>query len=437
MRELLLYASLPFIFLLGLKKPFWCLVIYLAANILRPEMFFWGGYTGAIIFRVSIGGALLGYLMSGEKVLAPLGRRELWLLIWFWLAVVASITYSEFPLSHKTWYYAEEILKLVIVGWLILGLVKDSYHLRKLMNVLLIVSSLLALWGWDQSFRGNVRLEGLGGQAFGDSNGVAAFGVLFFPLALHKLLTSTERWDRMFGLASTVLIGMLVVFTQSRGGFLGLLAGTGYLFCLTPRKKQMFIGMALLVTLASPFIANSYLVRISTISLDQEKRDLSAGSRPVLWQAGIHIFLDNPIFGVGLLNYKWAKMPYKETLRGKVDDDLLNYTFQEYKVGHSTWFCQLLAEGGLFLTIPYLWLVFGFFFSARRLRRMKIEFDKDLKLLYLLFGLEAGIFGYCVSISFIDALMVIFFPIHLILGMQIIRLLQQGTQPKLASAHKI
>jgi O-antigen ligase len=434
MRAMLFYAFLPFVAYLGIKRPFWGLAIYLAANIIRPEMIFWGGNTGSVIFKVSIGSTLLGFFLQGQRFFEPWKTRDLWLMLWIWLAVMASLHFATIPLAPRAWDYAEEFLKMSLLAWLLLGLVKQKGEILKMADFTLLITSLLALWGWEQSFRGNERLEGLGGRAFGDSNGVAAFAVLFFPIALHKLLTATERRDKIFGMAATVLIGMLVVFTQSRGGFLGLAMGTFYLFYLTPKKKQLVLGMLLMVALASPFIANSYLERLSTIQADEETQDLSAGSRPVLWRAGWYIFQENPLFGVGLLNYKWAKMNHKETFRGSVDERLLDYTFQEYKVGHSTWFCQLLAEGGLVLTIPYLWLLFGFFLAARRLRAGLKVADEDKKLLYLLFGIEAGIFGHCVSISFIDSLLVIFLPVHLLLGMQIVRLLRQSAQKQPAPA---
>ena len=433
MREMLFYACLPLIAYLGVTRPFWGLAIYLSANIIRPEMLFWGGATGAIIFKVSIGSTLLGYFLRGQGLFAPWRNREFWLIVWVWLAVLASLSFSTMPLAPQAQFYAQEFFKMCILAWLLLGLVKDEGQVLKMADLLLIMASVLAVWGCEQSFRGNERLEGLGGQAFGDSNHVAAFAVLFFPIALHKLLMAQDRKERLFGLVSTALIGLLIVFTQSRGGFLGLAAGVFYLFWLTPKKKQLFCGMALLIFLASPFIANSYLTRLSTINAEQEERDFSAGSRPVLWRAGLYAFQDNPIFGVGLLNYKWAKMPYKANLQGKVDDELLDYTFQEYKVGHSTWFCQLMAEGGLFLTIPYLWLLFGFFLASRRLRRGLPVAEDDKRMLYLLFGLEAGIIGHCVSISFIDSLMGIFLPVQLLMGMQIVRVLQHKARKEPAA----
>ena len=425
MRSLLLYTSLPFLAFFGLAQPFWGLAIYLSANILRPEMFFWGGYGGSIIFRVSIGAALLGYLFRCQRVLAPLEYREFWLLFWLWLAVVTSLVFASFPLAPLAWDYCEEFFKLLIVGFLILGLVTDENRVMRMTDILLTMTSLLALWGWDQAFRGNERLEGLGGRAFGDSNGVAAFGVLFFPIALHKMLTERDRRQQLFGFVSTGLIAVMMVFTGSRGGFLGLSSAILFLLFRTPKKKALIWCMVIITLIASPVISSRYLERLSTITADREERDFSAGSRPVLWLAGLLIFVDHPLFGVGLLNYPQAKGSYRQVLTGKMDEQLLAYSFQGFKVGHSTWFCQVLAEGGLFLCIPFLWLILGFFLEAHRLRHARPPTYQTQGLHNLLSGLEAGIFGYCVSISFIDGLLYIFLPVQLLLGMQILRIIKE------------
>lgn len=200
---------------------------------------------------------------------------------------------------------------------------------------------------------------------------------------------------------------------------------------ISPKKLKLaaFYGLALLVV--TPFISSRYIERVSTIEADQRERDYSSASRLVLWRAGWLVFLDNPILGVGLLNFAPAKVPYRYDLIGKYDEDLLNYSFQPYKVGHSTWFCQMLAEGGLLLTVPMLWLIGGFFWQARKMRRTRAPTLETAPLHNTLIGLEAGIFGYCVSISFIDALIGPFLIMQLLLGVQFIRIIAgTGNDPK-------
>ena len=429
MRALLFYLSLPLIAGIGLWRPFWGLAIYLSANIIRPEMLFWGGNTGALIFKVSIGSALLGFLFSNQDKTEPFAVRELWLVLWISLAGSASLILTDLSPAPKAWNYVGELYKLLIICWLLLGVIQKKQQALQLIDILLLMAMLLSLWGWDQSFRGNARLEGLGGESFGDSNGVAAFGVLFLPLAVHKLFTAKKNWQKIFGLDAAILIAGMIVFTNSRGGLVGLVAASLYLLLIS--RKRIWLGICYFLVLLAivPLLSDDYIARLSTIQSSNPEQEYSAGSRQVLWHAGWLMFKDNPIFGVGLLHFAPAKLPYRTQLTGKFDDDLLDYTFDPGKVGHSTWFGQVLPEGGLFFAIPYFWLIMGFFWRTRRLRWAARPASEEIRPLYdALIGLEAGLFGYCVSISFIDALFLPFLTIHIMLGVQLIRIIEKSNE---------
>lgn len=433
MRLFLLYAFIPVVVWTGLTRPFWGLLVYLSLNIIRPEMLFWGNDTGAILFRLSIGATLIGFFLKGNNVFTPLHYREIWLMFWVLLGVCASIFFApilseSWSYGEWAWDYAEEILKLCLVCWLILGLVSKKEHLFRFEDVLLGVFSLLAVWGFQQHFAGNERLEGLGGKAFGDSNAIAAIGVLFFPIALHKILTTNNFLQKVFGLVSTFLLGLLIVFSESRGGLLGLCVAIVFLWWLTPKRRQLIVGLMIIFFITVPFIGQQYINRMETITASKEMRDFSAGARNVLWKVGLLIFEDNPIFGIGVLNFNRVKFSYQSQLREQVDEKLLNYTFTPYRVGHSTWVCQLLAEGGLFLTIPYLWLIFRFFWGALRVRRTQPPNLESFELHNLLFGMMAGISGLCISFSFIDGFFIIILPIQLVVGMQIIRAIERESE---------
>jgi O-antigen ligase len=425
LRALLFKLFLPVAAIIGFVNPFYGLCIYVGFNIIRPEMLFWGSsHTANIIFKVSLIATALGYFRLRPNPRSLTSCGEFWLLLWIWLATVISLLFSKYPLERKAWYYSNEILILMGLGCLILGIVYRKEQLIKFQNFILACISFMSLWGIEQHFRGNERLEGLGGTAFGDTNGVAAIGVLYFPIALNSFLTTKEKKRKIIWLVSALLIAGLIIFTQSRGGFLGLVVSVAYLALRTKKKKSLLIVCCLATFAASPFLAKEYTERLSTITADEEERDMSSGSRLVLWQAGLLMFIDHPIFGVGLLNFAKAKAPYKQYLVGKVDEELLDYSFQGFKVGHGTFFTQLMAEGGLLLTIPYLWLIGGFLVGALQIKKRKGN-DGDSELLDLLAGMEAGVVGHCFSIMFINALFMYFLPIQLVIGRQIIRALKE------------
>lgn len=421
MRAAIFYSIIPLVIYIGLYSPIWGLIIYLSVNIIRPEMIFWGANTGSIIFKISMISTIVGFILNSKSDKYSFNCGEFWLIVWIWIAVMASISLSSYPVNPRSWYYSFEFLKLCILSWLIIGLIKSDVDIYRVVNSLLFIATILSMWGWDQSFRGNDRLEGLGGNSFGDSNGVAAFGVLFLLIGFSRMIGYRTTRQKLLGLISFIIIAGMIVFTQSRGGFVGLLAGIVYFILISPKKKYAILLILISVIVISPLISRKYIERLDTITAGQEERDLSAGSRLVLWHAGWLIFLDNPIFGCGLLNFRHAKLPYKEELSGSYSDDLLDFAFKGYKVGHSTWFCQILSEGGLFLAVPYFMLILLFFLKSYKARKIVHNIEEYNNLNYTLIGVEAGIAGYCVSISFVDALISPFLPVQILIGMQIIK----------------
>ncbi|MDR3090483.1 MAG: O-antigen ligase family protein [Desulfobulbaceae bacterium] len=436
MRVLLFYLFVPLIVGVGVWRPYWGLAIYLAANIIRPDALFWGSDTGMVLFKLSIAGTLLGFFMGKGRKTEALDVREWWLALWICLAMSVSMLFAEIPPDPFAWTLVGDFYRLQIVCWLIIGTLREKRQILQLIDILLLMAMLLSLWGWQQHFGGNARLEGLGG--LGDSNGIAAIGALFPPLAINKIFTADKWWQKLFGLIVTILSVGMIIFTQSRGGFVGLAIGCLYLLLISRKKIWIMIFYILVLLFVVQLLPTGYVSRLNTINDNTEnpEQDYSAGSRQVLWHVGWLMFNDHPIFGVGLLNFPKCKAPYRVEMEGKFESGLLNYSFLGYKVGHSTWFAQVLSEGGLFLAIPMFWLIAGFFWRSRGLQWFGRSPTEETRPLYdTLTGLEAGLLGHCASISFIDGLFMPFLTVHIMLGVQIIRIIQNSV-PKQTYSHE-
>lgn len=420
MRAILFKLLLPVVAIYGIIQPFYSLCVYIAFTIVRPEMFFWGSRGNNLIFKVSLIATFIGFFRLRRNPRSVLSYKEFWLILWIWLASVISLWNANI-IAPRSWYYSNELFKLWVLGFLILGTVYTQKRFFQIQRLSLFCISFLSLWGIDQHFRGNKRLEGMG---VSDSNGLAAVAVLFFAIALNNLLTAKDKKSKVLWLISSGLIVSLIIFSQSRGGLVGLFASILYLVFRTRKKKMLIIACIIATTVIAPFLAKKYMNRMETITSENKPRDYSSSSRLVLWQTGILMFKDHPFIGVGTLNFATEKAPYRSKLDGKFDADLLDYSFRGYKVGHGTFFTQLLAEGGLLQTIPYLWLIGNFLFGAIRVSSTK-KVKNNEALCDLLAGMEAGVVGHCVSIMFINALFMYFLPIQLLIGSQIIHYLEK------------
>lgn len=415
MRSIVFWALIVILLPVIFRRPFWGVVLYSALNIIRPEMLFWGGSAGAKSLIIIICITILGAIFNSPNFsIKAIMRRELLLILWLYIALIVSIVLSQYEVP-MAYYYANEIIKLFVLCLLLTVLLDNYEKVIRYENALLLCIVLLGIWGIDQHFRGNVRLEGLGGRAWGDSNGVAAMFVLFFPLAFHKLFYSEDTKIKLIGFVSTVIIILLIIFTQSRGGLLGLIACSSVLILRSKYKMKIMIIAAFMAVIILPFISQDYTSRMSTMQ-SEETLDFSAKSRLILWQAGLKVFGDNPIFGTGFLSYPIAKMQYEDEFF-HLDPDVRSGVFRTYrpKVTHNT-YIQVLSEGGLFAAIPYFLLVFGTFQKNRTVRKEYPLTGKNKDMFILLSNVEAGIIGFCVCIIFIDSITAVFLPVQIIIS---------------------
>jgi O-antigen ligase len=277
---------------------------------------------------------------------------------------------------------------------------------------MLVCLSFIGIWGIEQQFRGNDRLEGLGGNAWGDSNGVAAIFVMFLPVAIARLFTSGSRREKLAALGVVAIMVALVVCTKSRAGLLGLVAGIvayGYFSC---SMKKVVIAGLLMSLAAAPFATQAYLERMRTMK-SAETLDDSARSRLVLWKAGLMIFADNPLVGTGFLTYPQAKMRYERHF-DQLDDKFRAEVFREQdrKVTHNT-YIQMMADCGLMGIVPFLLLIAGGVFAGVRARSYRARHPDQRDQLTLLCGLSAGITGYAVCMITADMVTVMFLYVQL------------------------
>jgi len=404
MRELVLLVLVALSVPLVLKRPLWGITIYLGANIIRPEMFFWGGNSGSYVFKVYyvliFAGIILQNYVSRISLLA---KREFFLIVWLFGAILLSSALTQYPI-FRGYYHLFELLKGFGICALLYVLITSFEEIEALQKVMLGCFAFLAIWGVDQQLRGNERLEGLGGGSWADSNGIAAMYILFLPVALSRVLASKKRKEFWLSICMVLLIFTLIVCTKSRAGLLGLI--TCLLMFGFYSRNLIRIGLISLVLMlgAAPFVTQSYVDRMNTMKGVSGIKD-SARDRITLWKAGLLIFSDNPLIGTGFLTFPEAKMKY-ESYFLELDDEFRKSVFRPEKkrVTHNT-YIQLLADCGILGALPFILLVGGGILTGFRARRLlRIIPAKQNELLWLC-GLSAGIAGYAVCIMSIDSLL--------------------------------
>lgn len=136
-----------------------------------------------------------------------------------------------------------------------------------------------------------------------DPNLFAGYLVLVMPLALAAGLAIHWRWAPVVGGLAMLLFGAALVATLSRGGWLGLVIGVATLALLLPGRRRAIVGVAgaVVVILFIGGVAGPVATRLGSASGASPLQTFL--DRIPIWSAAVTMFLQHPIFGIGVNNF--------------------------------------------------------------------------------------------------------------------------------------
>jgi O-antigen ligase len=268
---------------------------------------------------------------------------------------------------------------------------------------ILLGAMFLAVWGCQQYVLGNYRLEGVGGRRFG-SNEFGAIMVSVLPLFVYKAKgvmpffkeKQKQVLERIFFGVGSLSVFWAIIFTFSRGAFLGLCAAFALTWWRSANRARYLVVFVVLGMLLMPALPQNYRQRIDSIfsakdsiveasDLDDLNTMVSDGAitgRLAFWGAALEMTKDHPIFGVGLQNFELLTRTYLPEI-GKNKDT------------HNT-YLKVMAELGIVGITLFLGMVFGAIREIHLGRRLSLSAGNDRFLGY--FGaVEAGLFGLLIS----------------------------------------
>ena len=269
-----------------------------------------------------------------------------------------------------------DLAKMTIVYFFLVTCANNEQGLRGVMWVMVLGGLLPALGTIKNYLQGNVT-EGRAAWVgiFANPNEVAYSLAILLPLMAY--LGSTRGW-----LTRVVLTGIAALFvtaifvTFSRGGLIGLGAALGI---YAWRKRSVWFQVVLAgAVVAGLFFGAQHWSRQQDFSqLDQ---DVSFQQRLATSKAGIDMFLDHPLLGVGIACsvVAWPLYaPHDLYTRGAL-------------ITHNT-FIQALSETGILGFIPFV-----LFIIAGISHTFKLATGKDRRLSGIGVALEAALWGFVV-----------------------------------------
>jgi len=279
-----------------------------------------------------------------------------WVAVMFGLMAL-SVPTSLYPgLSFRSFLmdHARDILLMLIIA----ASARKRVRIERIALVVLLggVGFCLAVWKLAP-----IGSDGrLGDFGYYDANDMAMMLVCSAPFAVYFLRRGVSVPLRAFALAALALFMVMFVKSGSRGGFIGLLAVSGFMlfdYTAIPRRVRWGAVTAaglLLFTIAG----NSYWSMMGTLlhpTQDYNWTGKDNEGRMEVWRRGIGYMLQRPITGVGVNAFAVA-----EGTISPLADLQARGIGVKWSAAHNS-FVQIGAElgvGGLLALIMTLWRSF-------------------------------------------------------------------------------
>lgn len=295
--------------------------------------------------------------------------------------------------NHRGWYNTTLNFTLNIIG-LTFGLVAIARFRsgRETILKLLLASYLFqAVWAISHEGRGS-------GAYFGDENDAAVGMIVGGSLAYAMWMHWPKSVWRWVALAAIILSVFGIVVTESRGGFVGLVAAVAAALIFSGRLLKTALLLTLVIGAAYPFIPDEYKADMASIS---DPEDATRVERIYSWNRSIDLWRKSPVIGVGGGNFPWRVVEVEET--EKAFQERRGRRMLGGRVAHSLYF-TLLPEHGSLGALCYFALVIVVFRRAHSVMRQSSDNARDYTLQTVGLFLSVGLVGYSVAAVFVSVL---------------------------------
>ena len=309
-----------------------------------------------IIFLLSAW--LTGYLVTYRRVLTEVNTIKLtaYLALFFVLSALVATIFSDNILisvfgdtQRRNGFLSYLSLAFITVAAAVFfraGNVKRIFNMAYLVGTISVFYAILQTNGHDFVKWNNPYNSIIG--TVGNPNFAAAVMAVLGVLILATLLNSDfNLYLRIFGLGVAVLLLIVIYLSEARQGLLSYILGSGVFLIIYLFGKNKRIGLASLSAGILIFIFG-ILGMLQVGPLEKLLYKPSVSVRGYYWRAGLAMFKDHPLLGVGMDRYGAYFKQYREV------GYPLSYGFDITSSNAHNTFIQMFATGGVFLGLSYL-----------------------------------------------------------------------------------
>jgi O-antigen ligase len=207
---------------------------------------------------------------------------------------------------------------------------------------------------------------------------------------------------RLLAALSAVLMLATIIFTKSRGGALGLVAALGAIAILGNSTRRGIGAITIVAVLvATPFIPDAFWARmVSIVDEDADNKQFTGSreARRTVMQEGIDAFLEHPLTGVGVGQFKNYNPPERKERWLETHNALIQVASETGILGLATFsFLIIAAVAAAITTQRRIRLALAF---SRGAPQRKEREDDTRALGEHMLGMTAGLIGWFVCALF-------------------------------------
>lgn len=345
-----------------------------------------GGFRYQLCINIAF---LLSLIARRPRAVERVGREGLVLkALWVFLAVGAVGAVFASVDSTMAFENLYEVFKTVVFSTALLWVVRSERDLSWLIAAFMIGSlhaSVLHVFGTKYGYA-PASLGREIGVLSDPQNGVL---LAFVPMLILLAMYGTWK-ERLLSWFTIPFVLDSIVVTYQRAAFVGLIIQMGLLVVLLPRKiilRLLPFGAAALCLFVFRLTPENYWEWVGT--LKSPEQDPSAVSRPIIYAAALHMFIDHPL-GVGYRNFPGMSPLY-------LAPQYLERT--THTRGAHDSYLTILCETGIFGFAAWIFAFAGAAWLLRRIRKRADPRNLTRVEVYAM-ALELGLYGWMAAGTF-------------------------------------
>lgn len=407
MKDLFFLTFIAYVLLLGLRRPFIWVLLYIYIDILSPQRIGYSIITSLPLSLIAFAAAFGGWLALDRKEGARFTLRQglmLALLAYCWWTT-GNADFPEEALTKWDWVWKALLFAIFLPLTLTTRARIEGLALSLVLSVAMIViaTGLKVVTGGGGYGELNFFVDDNSGIYESSTLATVAIGLipLLWWLVRHGTIFPKHWSVTLFAAALTFAAFLVPIGTEARTGLLCIAALAIMMLRYTKRRLLFIAGAGVLGLTALPFLPQSYYDRMATIA--EPGRDESASTRVAVWNWTLDYVQTKPLGG-GFDAYRSNRFTYTMPVK-KTDGNTttIEYTEVEDKARafHSSIFEMLGEQGWPGLAIWALLHLSGLWQMERIQRRWKKADEEATRWIAPLAGaLQMGAVIYLVGATF-------------------------------------